>query len=58
MDKFGETDFGLYRGHPMFLSEAAYEKLYKMWFRHGIPEQIVYLMETSSSLPSINWNIM
>ncbi|KAH9420663.1 E3 ubiquitin-protein ligase ubr1 [Dermatophagoides pteronyssinus] len=58
VDKFGETDFGLYRGHPMFLSEAAYEKLYKMWFRHGIPEQIVYLMETSSSLPSINWNIM
>ncbi|KAH9526728.1 E3 ubiquitin-protein ligase ubr1, variant 2 [Dermatophagoides farinae] len=58
VDKFGETDSGLCRGHPMFLSEPAYEQLYKIWFRHGIPEQIVHLMETSNSLPSINWNMM
>ncbi|OTF77030.1 hypothetical protein BLA29_003024 [Euroglyphus maynei] len=58
VDKYGETDSGLCRGHPMFLSEQAYEQLYKLWFRHGIVEQIVNLMETSSSLPSIDWNMM
>lgn len=58
VDKYGETDQGLIRGDPLFLSETGYENLYKLWFRHGIPEQIVHLLESHSQLAITNWNMM
>ncbi|KAI2798556.1 E3 ubiquitin-protein ligase ubr1, partial [Blomia tropicalis] len=48
VDKYGETDQGLLRGCPLFLSQSALDNLYKLWLRHGIPEQIVHRLESSS----------
>ncbi|UXI15210.1 hypothetical protein NH340_JMT01153 [Sarcoptes scabiei] len=58
VDKYGETDSGLFRGHPMFLSSSAYEQLRQLWFRNGIVERIVHRMESSKSLATTNWIVM
>ena len=55
-DQYGETDPGLKRGGPLRLSRSSYKQLCLLWLRHGIPEQVARVMETTSS-NTVEWNL-
>jgi len=56
LDAYGETDEGLRRGDALKLCAARYERLNKLWLAHGIPEEVVHVLEANSGLLSFDWH--
>ncbi|XP_046847314.1 E3 ubiquitin-protein ligase UBR2-like [Xenia sp. Carnegie-2017] len=55
LDAYGETDPGLRRGNPLYLCEDRFEKLRKLWSKHGVCSEIVRTLESNRQLMQIDW---
>ncbi|XP_071444389.1 E3 ubiquitin-protein ligase UBR2 isoform X2 [Hetaerina americana] len=49
LDRYGESDPGLKRGNPLWLSHEGYAKLHALWLSHALPEEVVRALDASSS---------
>lgn len=55
LDAYGETDQGLRRGNPLYLSVDRYQKLEKLWLTHSVAEEVAHSLESNRNLLSIDW---
>jgi len=50
LDKYGEEDYGLVRGHRIALNEERYRQLARLVTQNGIPNKMVQLRKTNRDL--------
>jgi Proteolysis_6 C-terminal len=55
VDEHGEEDPGLRRGRPLFLNDARYRALEKLWRQQGIPREVAQIRSTSDRVIRDNW---
>lgn len=55
VDDYGETDQFLKRGNPLKLCFSRYQKLYKDWLSHSIPDVISRRYQTDSAIFHTDW---
>uniref|UniRef100_A0A8C5MRZ6 E3 ubiquitin-protein ligase n=1 Tax=Leptobrachium leishanense TaxID=445787 RepID=A0A8C5MRZ6_9ANUR len=58
LDEYGETDPGLKRGNPLYLSRERYQKLHQLWQQHCIIEEIARNLEISQMFFGFNWSLL
>ena len=57
LDSHGESDTGLKRGRPLFLSEARYQALVALWRNHGVVSEVVRFVRALGGR-RIEWDSM
>jgi len=55
LDMYGEADKGLKRGNPLYLDQAKYEELNRMWLRNEVPIKIARLYDPDVPF-AMNWH--
>lgn len=57
-DQYGEADFGLKRGAPLFLDTVAYARLRDTWVRQTVYMQVARKLVSESSLADVDWDVL
>eukprot|EP00794_Sanderia_malayensis_P020331 gene20331-22331_t len=55
LDEYGEADYKLRRGNPLYLSETRYNNLQMLWLSHLIPEEIARQVEQTKAFLAYEW---
>uniref|UniRef100_A0A182R7J8 E3 ubiquitin-protein ligase n=1 Tax=Anopheles funestus TaxID=62324 RepID=A0A182R7J8_ANOFN len=55
VDEYGETDQGLRRGNPLRLCKERYQKVYLIWLKHDLHEEITRRNEAQQTLFATQW---
>ncbi|CAF0875440.1 unnamed protein product [Brachionus calyciflorus] len=55
LDDYGETDQGLRRGNPLRLCKIRYDKLYRDWLTHSLPEVVARQYQNQTGIVAYNW---
>jgi E3 ubiquitin-protein ligase UBR2 len=55
LDDYGETDQGLRRGNPLRLCKSRYNKLYRDWLSHAIPDEVSRSYQNTQSIMNVDW---
>ncbi|XP_053659304.1 E3 ubiquitin-protein ligase UBR1 [Anopheles marshallii] len=55
VDEYGETDQGLRRGNPLRLCKERYQKVYLIWLKHDLHEEITRRNEAQQTIFATQW---
>jgi len=55
LDKWGENDKQLKRGHPLYLNKIQYRQIQTLWLEHGLHREISNYLKIQSFPNSVSW---